>query len=119
MLSVDDSDLIDSLDFRRETSVNAEDFAVYNRSKGEIIEDFSEVVPWVDVSIFSEHFVIESVCLCCLSRFVVASKKSDTLGVFDLHAEEVFDCLDGIVSSIDEVSYEDVLVVRQTSTFVE
>jgi hypothetical protein len=42
---------------------------------------------------------------------MVSSKKSDSVGVLDLEAEEILKSFDGVVASIDKISDEDIAVV--------
>ena len=40
---------------------------------GEVVEQVGEVFPHVGISIFPEALIVESIHLCDLSRFVIAS----------------------------------------------
>ena len=59
--SVNGSNLIDSLDLRAETTMNAENLAINNSTNGQVVEDFSTVLPGIGVTIFPVDFVIESI----------------------------------------------------------
>lgn len=39
---------------------------------------------------------------------MVATKKSDTIGVLDLEAEQVLEGLDGVIATINKITDEDV-----------
>jgi hypothetical protein len=71
--SIDNTDLVDGLDIRREATVDAEDLALDDCRKGKVIEYIGDVLPDVAVSILSLAFVKESVELGGLSGFVVSS----------------------------------------------
>lgn len=65
--AVDGSDLIQSLDLRAESTVNAQNRLVHNRCDGEQVEDTTAVLPGVDVAVLGEALVIEAVNLRNLS----------------------------------------------------
>jgi hypothetical protein len=92
--SVNKSDLVDCLDFRGESSMDAEDLAFNDGTDAEVVENFSAVLPRVSVSVLSNSFVIEAVYGCDLSGLVVTSKKSDVSWVLELEAEEELECFD-------------------------
>jgi len=73
--------------------VDAEHRSIDDSSERKIIEDFSEVMPWVDVAVFSEYFIVESVCLGRLSAFMISSQQCDALGIFRLQAKQVLNGL--------------------------
>lgn len=50
---------------------------------------------------------------------MVASKEDDVFGVFDFIAEKELDCLDGVVTSIDEITNEDVPVCGELPSYFE
>ena len=50
--------------------------------------------------------------------FVVSSEESDSIWVFDLEAEEVFECFYGVISSIHEVSDKDVASLVNLSSCI-
>lgn len=99
--------------------MDAEHRPIDDSSKREIIEDFGEIMPGIDVAVFSEDFIVESVCLGGLSAFVVSSEECDALGVFCLQAQQVFNGLDWVMPSVNEVSNENVLVLRKITSFAE
>lgn len=74
--------------------MDAEHGSIDDSSEREIIEDFSEIMPRIDVAVFSEDFIVESICLGSLSTFVISSEECNALGVFCLQAQQVFNGLD-------------------------
>lgn len=76
-------------------------------------------MPGIDVAVLSEDFLVEAVCLSGLSGFVISSEEGDALRVLDLETEEIFDGLDGVVTTIDKITNEDVLVLREITALVE
>ena len=59
--SVNESGLVEGLDFRREASMDTEYLPFDECSDTEIVENFSAVLPWVRIPIFSDSFVVEAV----------------------------------------------------------
>ena len=60
-LSVDKSDLVDRLDFRGESSVDAEHLAVNDRAQRQVVEHLRAVLVGVLVTVLSDNLVVESV----------------------------------------------------------
>jgi len=78
------SDVIESINTWRETSVEAENLVVDKGSEGKVIEEICEVFPNVCVAVLPETFVVEAIDLRDLTGFVVAAKDCNALGVSDL-----------------------------------
>uniref|UniRef100_A0A1J3KBL9 Uncharacterized protein n=1 Tax=Noccaea caerulescens TaxID=107243 RepID=A0A1J3KBL9_NOCCA len=91
-LTVNGPDLIDSLDLRAESSMNTKDLSIDDSSNGKVVKNFCAIFPRVRVTVLSVDLIIESIDGCDLSRLMIATKKSDPFWVFDLEAEQVFEC---------------------------
>ena len=117
--SIDKSDLVDGLDLRGESTMDAEDFAFDNSTNAEVIEDFGAILPWVSVSVLSNGLIIEAIHGSDLSCLVVTSEESDMSWVLELEAKEQLECFNGIEASIDEVTHEDIASVWNLTTLVE
>lgn len=85
--------------------MKAEDLVVDKGSEGEVVEKVGEVLPDVRVAVLPEALVVEAVHLGDLPRLVVATEDGDPLGIPDLEGDEQRDRLDGVVSSIDVITY--------------
>jgi hypothetical protein len=59
--SVELSDLIKSVNGRRETTMETEDLALDNSSQWKIIEEFSKSFPHIGISILSQTLIVEAV----------------------------------------------------------
>jgi len=103
------SDVVEGIDTWGKTSVKAEDLLVNQGGKGEIIEEISEVLPYVGVAVLSETFVIKTVDLRDPTGFVVATEDCDSLGVSNFESNEQGNSLDGVVSSINVIPHEKVV----------
>lgn len=71
--SIDDLNLVDGVNARRQSSMNTEDLIVNDNAEGEEVEHVGEVMPYVCVAIFPRAFGVEAVRLCDAARFVIAS----------------------------------------------
>lgn len=103
--TVKSSDVIESVDAGRKTTVETEDLVVDQGSQGKVVEEVGEVFPHVGVAILAQALVVESINLCDLARLVVATENGNTLGVSDLERDKQSHCLDRVVTTIDIVTY--------------
>jgi len=117
--SVDKSDLVDGLDFRRESSMDTEDFAFNYGTNAEVVKDFGAVFPWVCISIFSNCLIIEAIYGGDLSSLVVTSKECNMSWILELEAKKELECFNRVEASIDKVTHEDISSVWDFSTFVK
>jgi len=81
MISLDDSNLVQSSDFGRKASVNAEDFTVDQRSESEVVKNLAAVLPCVGVSVFLLYLIVETIYLGDLSALVIAAQQGDLVGI--------------------------------------
>lgn len=116
---MNNSDLINSLDIGGETTMDTEDRSINDSTQREIIEDFSEIVPGVDVTVLSQDFIVETVSLSGLSGFVITSEEGDALRVLSLQTKKIFNSFNGIVTSINEITDENVFVLGKITTLAE
>ena len=103
--SVERSDIIQGIDAGRKPAVQAEDLVVDQGGEGEVVEEICEVFPDIGIAVFSQAFVVESVDLGDLSRFVVTAKDGDSRRIADLQGDEECHGLDGVVATIYVISY--------------
>ena len=99
--------------------MDAEHLALDNGSNPEIIEDFGAVFPRVGIAILSDGLIVEAVDSGDLPSLVVASEEGDMSWVLHLEAEEQLESFDGIETSIDKITHEDVSGVWNFTAFVE
>lgn len=104
LYAVEGSDVVESVDAWRETSVETEDLIVDKGGKGEVVEEVGEVFPYIGIAILSKALIIEAVDLSDLAGFVVATENGDALGVSNFESNEKSDSLNGVVSSIDIIT---------------
>ena len=116
---VDKADLIEGLDFWGETSMDAEDLSFDDGSDAEVIEDFSAVLPGVNVTILAHGLFVETVDGGDTTGLVVTSEESDAVRPLQFEAEEELEGLNGVVAAIDEITHEDVAGVGDLTALFE
>ena len=85
------------------------DLVLDESCEGKEIEQIGEVSPYVGVSVLPQAFVVETVHLGDLARFVVAPEDGNSIAVPQLHRDEESDGLDGVVSSVYVITHEEVV----------
>ena len=90
-------------------SAKSTDLVLDESREGEVVEQIGEVSPNISVSVLPQAFVVETVNLGDLARFVVASEDGDAVAVPQLHRDEESDSLDGIVPSVHIIAHEEVV----------
>lgn len=105
LYAIERSNIVKSINAWGETAVEAEDLVVDQGGKGEIIEEIGEVFPYIRVTVLSETFVVEAVNLSDLAGLVITTKNCDALRISDLECNEEGDGFDGIIASINVITY--------------
>ena len=67
--------------------MNTEYLVVDDHTQGQEIKHISEIMPNICVAVFSKTFVIESIDLSDLSRFMVSSKNGYTMSETDFESD--------------------------------
>lgn len=116
LYAVQRPDIIESIDAWGETSVEAEDLVVDKGSEGKVVEKIGEVFPYVCIAVLSKTLIVETVHLSDLTGFVVAAEDSDALRVADFESNEESNCLNGIITSINVVTHEEIVGIWIGST---
>ena len=111
-------DIVEGVDTRRQAAVQAEDLVVDEGGEREVVEEVGEVFPDVGVAVLAEALVVEAVDLRDLARLVVASQDRDALRVADFERDEEGDGFDGVVASVDVVTWAKVSCVRVMGVWV-
>lgn len=64
--------------------MDAKNFVVDDSRQAQVVEDLRTVSPHVHRPVFPQTLIVETVHLSDLTGFVVASDKSNTIGIADL-----------------------------------
>jgi len=92
--SVNKSDLIDGLDFRGKTTMDAEDFTFDNSTNAKVIENLCAVFPRVGISILPNSLIVETINRGDLSSLMITSKESNVSWVLHLKTEKKLESFD-------------------------
>mmetsp|Transcript_2475 Transcript_2475/g.5709 ORF Transcript_2475/g.5709 Transcript_2475/m.5709 type:complete len:382 (+) Transcript_2475:167-1312(+) len=111
LLAVDNAYLIQSVDAGTEPAVDGKYLVLDDGREGKVVEDFGAVPPDVDAAKLAEALVVEAVDLGDLSALVVATDEGDAVGISYLQREEEKESFDTVVTTVDEVSEEEVVFV--------
>lgn len=85
--------------------METEYLVVDESGEGQEVKEISEVFPDIRVTVFPQTLVVETVHLGDLTRFVVAAEDGDTLRITDLQSDEESHGLDGIVTTVDIITF--------------
>ena len=99
--------------------MDTENLAFNNSTNSKVIENLSAIFPWVGISVLSDGLIIESVDGGDLSSLVVASKKTNVGGVLKFEAKEQLEGFYRVVTSVNEVTHENIASVWDFSSFIE
>ena len=80
--------LIDAVEVGTQTTMDAKDASVNNRSEGEVVEDFTTPPPDISSAVFALTLVVKAVYLCDLPRLVVPADECHPFRVADLESKE-------------------------------
>ena len=92
--------------------MKAENTVLNHSCKGKVIKESGEVLPHICVSIFSQALIIETIHLGNLLAFVVSTKDGNTIWVTNFEANKESHSLNGVVTTINVVSHEEVVGIR-------
>jgi len=81
-------------------------------SKGEVVEEIGEILPYICVAIFAETLIVEPIDLCDLAGLVVATEDGDALRISNFEGYKESDSLNGIVTSINIITLFDVSLLH-------
>jgi hypothetical protein len=99
--------------------VDAKNFSLHKCGNSKIVKYFSTVFPRIRISVFSNDLIVETINGCDLSGLVISSKKSNSCWVSDFISHQEFESFDRIISSINEITHENVGSFRNVPSLVE
>lgn len=86
--------------------MKTKDLIIDEGGEGKIVEEIGEVFPNVRVAVLAKTFIIEAINLGDLTRFVIATKDGDALGISYLQSHKESNSLNGIIAAIDIIAFE-------------
>lgn len=96
--------MVNGLQVRTESTVDAEHPPVYDRPQGEVVKDFAAPPPHVGTRVLSLALVVKAVNLSDLTRLVVPADEGDAFGVANFESEEEEEGLYRVEASVDEIA---------------
>lgn len=109
--AVDAPQLIQCINFRRESTMQTEDLILNLSGNGEALEEISKHLPNEVRSIFLEALIIEAIQLIDLSVLMIPPEDGDPASVFDLEQQDVEEGLYAVETAIYVISHEEVVGV--------
>lgn len=103
------SNMVETIDFRGQPSMQAENLILDDSGNREVLEKVSEHFPNQVCSVFSEALIIKAIELVDLSVFVISSEDGDSIRPLDLEEEDVEKGFDAIESPIDVIAQEQIV----------
>tara|TARA_B110000238_G_C16041156_1_gene401934 strand:+ start:646 stop:945 length:300 start_codon:yes stop_codon:yes gene_type:complete len=99
--------------------MKAEDAAFNDGGQRQVIEQACEILPNIGISVLSQAFIIKSIDLGDLLTLVITSQDGNSVWVSNFESDEKSHGLNRVVTSIDVISHEKVVVIRQSTTNFE
>ena len=79
------TNLVQSVNAGRETSMQAEDVVLNNGSQWQKVKERCKILPDFSVAILAKAFIVEAIDLSNLLRLMVSTQNGDTVGVPNFH----------------------------------
>mmetsp|Transcript_6523 Transcript_6523/g.14256 ORF Transcript_6523/g.14256 Transcript_6523/m.14256 type:complete len:206 (-) Transcript_6523:14-631(-) len=117
--TVQGHDVLQRVDRRRQTAVQAEDLLLNERRQGQVVKEVGEVLPHVSAAVLAQALIVETVDLRDLTALVVASEDSNAVGKPHFEGHQQRDRLHGVVATVHVVAHEQVVRVRRLSSDAE
>lgn len=99
--------------------MRAEDGTLHDCSQRQIIEKVRQHFPDIRILVLPRTLIKEPIILGNGPRFMVSSQDGQSFFVSYLQAEKQADCFDGIISTVDIVSQEQIIRERDTAADFE
>lgn len=102
--AVQTPDVVQGIDTRAQSSMEAKDLVVNQGGKGQVVEKIGKVLPHIRVAVLAQTLVIKTVHLCDLPGFMVTSQNGDAGRIADFESHKECNGFDGVVATIDVVT---------------
>lgn len=107
--------LVEGINTRWQSAVEAEDLVAHDSGEGKIVEELRKTAPNIRIAIFTQTFIIKSVNLGDLSAFMVSAQNRYPIRIPNFQRDKQRNSLDRIVASINIVTHEKIVGIRQFS----
>lgn len=96
--------------------MKAENTVLDHSTERQVVKEGCEELPDVGISVLSKTFIIEPINLSDLFAFMVSSQNCYAFRVAHLKTDEKSDGLNRVVTAINIVSHEQIVVVRKLTS---
>ena len=96
--------LVDTVEIRTQTTMNAKHASIHNSTQREVIKDLTAISPHIRRAILPLAFVIEPIHLRNLARLVVSADERDAIRVSHFEREQQQEGLDAVEPAVDEIA---------------
>ena len=86
--------VVEGVNAGRKAPVQTEYLVIDQRRQRQIVEEIGEKLPYIGIAILAEAFIVETVYLGNLARFVIASKNGDSLRISNFEGNKKCDRFD-------------------------
>src|SRR5947209_3571539 len=97
-------DVVQRINTRAQSAVQAKDLVVNQGGEGEVVEEIGKVFPHICIAVLAQALVIEAVDLGDLARFMIAAEDRYAGGIADFESNEESDSFNGVVTAIDIIT---------------
>lgn len=101
-----------------QASVGAEYLLIDDSGNGEAVEHITEGLPELDV-VPAATLIVEAINTIDACALMVATEDEEVLRIADLEGKEEADGLDGLSSTVDVVTQEEVVCIGRKATILE
>ena len=116
LFPIKQSHLIKGRKIRWHASMNTKHSSINNSPQGDKIKSFIKILPTVRIPILFIYLIQKPIHHSDISTFMVTSQQDQPIWVPNFQAKQQADSFHRIITSINEISNHDELVVRNTST---
>lgn len=99
--------------------MQTKDLVFYNCTERQVVKELCENFPNISITILTQTLVIESIDLCNLSAFVVASQNCKSVSKANLECNQQCHCFDRVVAAIDVVTHKQIVCVWRLTSDAE
>ena len=91
LATLKESDLIEGLNIRRKTAMDAENFAFNDGTNAQMVHNIDAILPGVGITVFTHVLIVKAIHGSDLARLVVTTEESDVAWVAQLEHHKQLD----------------------------